>query len=166
MTTHPVMSWVEVARRINAGEDILAVLEERDLQDRAHFAAMLLALGGQEALDKHLAKMRDIDLGIIHARMVWHSISAAQRRALVDASTHGGRLDRVGKEYRHRDRHQPYRPIYVATVRNLCARELMAWDGGAFDPEAAAVLTERGTFILRHGVAAPTPQPPPPPTPA
>lgn len=39
------------------------------------------------------------------------------------------------------------------TVRNLAARELVAWDGTAFDPEARAVLSERGRFVVRHGQA-------------
>ena len=32
-------------------------------------------------------------------------------------------------------------------------RLLDHWDGGAFDPERKAVLTERGKFVLRHGQA-------------
>jgi hypothetical protein len=28
---------------------------------------------------------------------------------------------------------------------------LLAWDGGALDPEKAAVITERGLFVLKHG---------------
>jgi hypothetical protein len=35
----------------------------------------------------------------------------------------------------------------AATIRNLCARDLLAWDGGAF------AVTERGRFVLRHGPA-------------
>jgi hypothetical protein len=42
------------------------------------------------------------------------------------------------------------KPIYARTLRNLCARNLMAWDGGAFDPEAVAVITENGRFVYQH----------------
>ena len=41
----------------------------------------------------------------------------------------------------------------VKTIRNLADRGLLAWDGGAFDPEAAAIPTERGRFVAKHGPA-------------
>ena len=37
------------------------------------------------------------------------------------------------------------------TVRALAAHELLAWDGGALDPERKAVVTERGRFVFAHG---------------
>jgi hypothetical protein len=39
----------------------------------------------------------------------------------------------------------------LATARKLCAHELIHVNGGATDPEAEFVLTERGRFVLRWG---------------
>lgn len=93
--------------------------------------------------------------------MCWHSISPAQRRALQYAAANEGRLERsfLSKRYICRDPLSPdsETPIRVRTIRNLCARDLLAWDGGAFDPEAAAVITERGLFVLKHGAGTERP---------
>lgn len=43
------------------------------------------------------------------------------------------------------------KPIRLATLRKLAAHGLVDWDGGAFDPEAAAVLSEQGRFVLAKG---------------
>lgn len=100
------------------------------------------------------AKMRLIANGVDGAQRTWHSISDAQRRALTHAAAVGGRLVRSDLRPRYIGVPLlpiPEKPIRVKTVRNLCARELLAWDGGAFDPEKAAVITERGLFVLKHG---------------
>ena len=39
----------------------------------------------------------------------------------------------------------------LSTARALCAHGLLAPDGGAPDPEAKFVITERGVFVLRFG---------------
>lgn len=142
-------SWDEALRRIAAGEDIEAVLEEKAAHEVADFVAYLRSEGKTDAADRYLAKVREINSGVYGARNTWHSISPAQRRVLLEVNEHGGRVERVGKQYRHRS--QNHKPIYAATIRNLCTRDLMAWDGGIFDPEAIAVLTERGWFVIRHG---------------
>jgi hypothetical protein len=148
------MSWDEAVKRIAAGEDIEAVLDERSAAEAASFVGYLRSEGRPDLADKHQALVREIDTGIYGARATWHALSVAQRRTLAEAASSGGRVDRVGKDYRHKNRNQPYKPVYVATIRNLCARDLMSWDGGAFDPEAVAVVTERGRFVLKHGVDA------------
>lgn len=136
---------------LRPGESVDDWFDRPSREDRQRFREFLIAEGRPDILAQYDEQMRLSDLGITGARMCWHSISLAQRWALTEAAKHGGRLERIGKEYRHRDRHQPYRPIYLRTVRNLCARELLAWDGGIPDPEAAAVVTERGLFVLKHG---------------
>jgi hypothetical protein len=135
-------------QRIRAGEPALDVIEEVTAAHQADFRDWLMKECPNQVAS-YDARMRDIAMGTCGARNCWHSLSHTQRRALTEASRHGGKLVRVGKEYRHAARHQPYIPIYVATVRVLCAHELMAWDGGAFDPEAVAVVTERGSFVLK-----------------
>lgn len=149
------MTNEELMRRIRNGEDVEHVLDIKFATDRAEFRAWLVEeakINPRVDLEDWDRKMRELDLGIDRAKMVWHSISATQRRVLFGAITHGGRMERVGKEYRaSKGRHQPYVPAYVATIRPLCSRDLMAWDGGAFDPEATAVVTERGRFVVAHG---------------
>jgi len=41
----------------------------------------------------------------------------------------------------------------LSTARKLCAHGLIHVNGGATDPEAAFVVTERGRFVWRHGEA-------------
>lgn len=146
--------WDETLRRIAAGEPVADVMDERMAAQREELRSFLADQGqrGVEALVDFDKAIRDINLGITGAKNAWHSITPAQRRVLVTAAKRDGRVTREGKEYRHdQGRHQLYKPFYAATVRALCARELMAWDGGAFDPEASAVLTERGRFVVLHG---------------
>lgn len=143
--------WDIAHRKIAAGEDPAAAVDEALLADRDEFVEYLRGMGRQDLAEKHIARMRDIDLGLDRARVLWSSISTAQRRALAYADKHGGRIGRVGKEYLDRQWSTPERPIQVATVRALCKYDLMAWDGGLPDPEAAAVVTERGRFVLKNG---------------
>lgn len=128
--------WTQIVRRMQAGEDLEALLDEAQAKDNAEFVAWLRQEAGDEAADRHLAKMREIDTGIYGARNAWASLSPAQRRVLTMAADH----PQVKRGWPH---------VAIATLRNLCARDLLAWDGGAFDPEAAAVITERGRFVLR-----------------
>ena len=136
---------------MNDYDPFLQRLEAEDRIRHQRVRRVILEEAGVSQLAEFDAAMRDVRSGVAQARNIWHSISPAQRRALTAASEHGGRLTREGREYRHRDRHQPYRPIHVAILRPLCERNLMAWDGGAFDPEGAAVITEHGLFVLKHG---------------
>ncbi len=147
-------TWEQSARRIASGEPAEDVLDERMAAERDEFAAFVLTLpDGAAVLARHQARLRDLDLGITGARNAWHSISSAQRAVLIAAATtKKGRIVRrtVKPSVYVRDGGVDLL-CRVATVRNLCERDLMAWDGGAFDPEQAAALTERGHFVLRHG---------------
>jgi hypothetical protein len=127
-------SWDNAFRRITAGEPVQDVLEERDWAARDQFRQTLMDMGdrGRDALATYDAAMRDLDLGITTARATWDALSPPQRRALREAAE--GR--------------QPV--ARIATLRNLERRGLIAWDGGAFDPEAKTVITERATFVLKH----------------
>lgn len=115
---------------------------------RKAFWQQLLEANRPDVLAEYDQAMRDLDTGVTGARNCWHSISPAQRLALTVADQHGGRLTREGKAYYLRYGGVPYRPIYARTVRGLCGRDLMAWDGGLPDPELSAVVTERGRFVL------------------
>ncbi len=132
-------------------DPVIMALDARFARQREGVREMLREAGRDDLLAEFDRKMRDIDTGVEGVRNCWHSISRAQRSALIDAARHGGRLVREDKEYRHPGRSPIWTPIRVRTVRVLCAHELLAWDGGAFDPEAAAVITERGLFVLKHG---------------
>lgn len=104
--------------------------------------------GRPDVLAQYDEAVRLNRLGITRARAVWHSISAAQR-AVLKVAGEFNRLFLINGEY------MPGRPpgepkIRVRTVRNLCDRNLLAWDGGVFVPENAAVITEHGRFVLKH----------------
>lgn len=136
-------------------ERLLAALDAESERRTQAVRDMLLESGRPDLVEELDARLRDVRLGFCSAQGTWHALSAAQRRVL-QAMGEGRRLVR---------RHAPstrYDAVggradaiadlcRVATVRNLASRELVAWEGGAFDPEAKAVLTERGRFILRYG---------------
>jgi hypothetical protein len=116
---------------------------------------MLLDEGRPDIVEWLDARLRDIDLGLTGARSTWHSISEAQRRVLVLVTSRNRRLvrrsgsktlyDAVGQDG------TVEKAAGILTVRNLASRSLLAWDGGAFDPEAAAVMTEQAQFVVKHG---------------
>lgn len=146
-----VMSWPEAIDRIRLGQDATRVVEHENEKERQGFEAHLLAELGPAAVERHRIRLQDFDSGVTGARNTWGALTPQQQSTLKVVHAHGGRLERVGKAYRHRDRNQPYRPVYVPTVRSLCDRLLMKWDGLAFDPEGAAILTERGIFVVVRG---------------
>lgn len=164
------ITWDDVLRRIghstpNArgdGEPVQDVLDEKSVADRERFRSFLADLGprGADALRGYDAAMRDHDSGVSGARMCWHSISPAQRRALLFLAP-GRALVRCGWTPHFYDAvcatgawpglSTIAKAARLDTVRNLAARGLVRWDGGAFDPEARAVVTERAVFVLEHG---------------
>lgn len=120
----------------------LELLQEQSLQRTRQ---MLYEAGRPdlvEALDRNI---KDVRNGVAIARSTWHSLSPAQRRAL----QYAGKRTRLKYRHSYCGLGEAEAPITKPTMRNLCRRELMAWDGGAFDPESAAVLTERGRFVLK-----------------
>ena len=146
------MDWRDAINLIAAGEDVEHVLDMKSAADRARFDRFLRAeLGRPDLADQIAAKLREIDSGIDGARMCWHSISAAQRRVL-QAAASGRRLVRrhVKPSWYILDG-DGAKVAGVPTIRALCAYELLAWDGGAFDPEKIAVITERGRFVVKWG---------------
>lgn len=149
-----VERWAETMRRHRAGEDLDALIDEFDQVERAEFDRYLrVELGRPDLADNHARKMRDIDLGTYGARATWAALSKVQRSTLVAVSK-----TRSGKIVRRTVKPSVYvlngeagLLCRVRTLRNLCDRELLAWDGGAFHPEQAAVVTERGRFVVEHG---------------
>lgn len=129
-------------------ERLLAQMERADMLRAGEVRNMLLAAGRPDLVEEFDNKMRDIRLGLDGARNCWHSISNAQRRAL--SMMADGPLERRSMKpsrYVVRDNFA----CRLATARALCAHELVAPDGGAFDPERRFAITERGLFVLRHG---------------
>lgn len=86
----------------------------------------IIAESGPEAVAEFDRNMKDIQTGVSHARNIWHSLSAAQRRAMTDLS-----------QRRRTARHQ----TYVSLMR----RELIDWHF------TEIALTEHGRFVLKHG---------------
>lgn len=134
--------------------DVLHRFELEAAEREQEFRDYLRREGHHDALAFYDKATRECRLGLTRARNIWHSISPAQRRVL-EILEPGRRLVRPPHSRTTYDAPGP--PHFVRdatrppTVRNLAARNLLAWDGGVFDPEAAAVLTEHGRFVLRHG---------------
>lgn len=131
-------------------DDLPHLIEAKSERDNERVRAIVREHGGEEALARHDENMKRLRLGITGAENAWHSISRAQRRTLlameggrVLTRQENGRYDAIGAG-------DVLIQAGVRTVRALAGHELVAWDGGAFDPEAKAVLTERGSFVLKH----------------
>ncbi len=148
------MDWAEAMRRIGSGEPVEDVLDKKNAAERADFRVWLRRQpDGETHLARYDARLRDLDTGITAARNAWHSISTAQQQVLTKAlRVRSGRIVRRSIKpsvYVHDGGNVLL--CRVSTIRNLCAHELLAWDGGAFDPEQAAVITERGRFVATQG---------------
>lgn len=147
-----------------ASEERLIQQLDRESRDRTErVKAMLREEGRPELADQLDQKIKDIDSGVQGARSTWHSISDTQRRVLLLLAGGSQRqLARAGDVYSIRGSGTADDPaklirtgIRRPTVRALASRGLLEWTGGAFDPEAAAVLTEQARFVLKHGRPAP-----------
>jgi hypothetical protein len=149
------MSWDEALDRISKGEPVEDVLDEKSALEEQDFRAYLAGMGerGIDALRRYDARMRNLNTGITGARSAWHSISQVQRTVLLAVlKARPGRIVRRSvKPSIYTLDGQAALLCRIATLRNLCERNLLAWDGGAFDPEMAAVVTERGAFVAAHG---------------
>lgn len=131
--------------------DVLREVNEKIAADRARLREVIKHR--PDLLAEYDARTSEIDSGIYGARSTWRAISSAQKRImlLLDA---GRCLIRGASSTRYDASGEPHALANIcgiATVRNLASRDLVAWDGGAFDPERKAVLTERGKFVLKHG---------------
>ena len=140
--------------------DRLLIELERESERRSRtLRNMLYAEGRPDLVAEFDKNMRDLRLGVTGARNAWHSITPAQRRVLSLLAE--GRVLR--REPWSRTRFGAYGPPADAagvvcglpTVRALCARELLACDGTATDPERKIVLTERGAFVVKSGTTTP-----------
>ena len=135
-------------------DDIEQRLDAMSKVSRAKTREIITEAGRPDILAEYDRAMRDLDLGITTARGCWHTLSSTQRyvlrtmgngRYLTRALSRPTQYDAVGKA-----------PAILgicrlATARKLCAHELIHVNGGATDPEALFVITERGAFVLKWG---------------
>jgi hypothetical protein len=128
---------------------------ERDSHERLERTRALLIEQGRPDLAEELdRRIRDIRMGLDGARNCWHSISSRQRYVL-GMMARGYSIQRAIRKPTLYDAHGRARVVLsvcrIKTMRALCAHELAHVDGGATDPEAKFVITERGRFVYRHG---------------
>lgn len=136
-------------------EELMQDLERQSAERSVRLREMLYKEGRADLVAEYDKNMRELRTGLTGARSAWHSISPAQRQAL-EAAAHVGALYRryTGTGYCFTPSGLGTKACGTATVRNLISRELLAVDGGAFDPEAKVVPTEHGRFVLKHGPTA------------
>lgn len=113
-------------------EDVLQKIERESRASTARVLDILHDMGRPDLAGELERNLRDVRSGVSSARNIWHSISPAQRRALVAFAAGATTCP-------------------LRTARPLCARDLLACDGGLLDPEARFALTEHGRFVLAHG---------------
>lgn len=145
---------VIAAREAPPGEDgVLDRLAREREAGEARFRATMLAAGHADAVVRYDAEMEEVRSGRNGARNCWHSLSPAQRRVLLFLAP-GRVLVRCRWSRSYYDATGEPGAIAKAarldTVRKLARHGLLAWDGTAHDPEARAVLAERGRFVLDH----------------
>lgn len=125
--------------------DLQHAIEIKHEEDVARVRNWLFSEGRPDIVAKFDKEMKDIRSGAYAARMCWHSISPAQRRAL-SAAGDSGALVRMGKQYNSVAGSAGI--CRLKTIRALIAHELLDCDGGAFDPESRVVISDRGRFVL------------------
>jgi hypothetical protein len=143
-------------------EDEIFMMIERDSMEKRRRTRQVLLEHGRPDLAEELDRnLREVDNGIAGAKATWHSISAAQRRALTILAD-GYELRRASYSRTKYDGYCAARKrdalgytCPIGTVRALCARELAHVNGGALDPEKVIVVTERGKFVVKHGQQTP-----------
>lgn len=139
-------------------EDEVFLMIERDAREKRRSTRQILLEHGRPDLAEELDRnLREVDNGVCSAKSTWHSISPAQRRALLVLA--GGYELRRARYSRtkydgycvtgKRDALGYICPI--GTIRALCTHELAHVNGGALDPEKSIVVTERGKFVVKHG---------------
>jgi len=142
-------------------EEVLHRLEAESPQQTERVRAMLHEEGRPDLVEDLDQRLRENRLGITGARATWHALTEPQRRVLLILLEGQRRLVRQAHSKHFFDAiggpHAVARVAGLPTIRNLIAPELLAPDGGAFDPEAAAVLTERARFVVQHGRPHTTP---------
>lgn len=135
-------------------DEVFLEIERRSREQRARTHKLLCDAGRADLAIQLEKKYREIDNGVDGARATWHSISDAQRRVLILMGTGRHLVQRPYQKTRydaHGEPHALKNVCGIATVRNLCSRDLVHVDGGVKNPEARIVLTERGRFVLKHG---------------
>lgn len=134
-------------------DDILHQIERHFRERRERVRQVILAQGRPDIVAEFDRDMKNLDSGITGARNCWNSISSAQRRVL-QVMGQGRCLRRTIRNPNRFDacgRGVVLDVCRLATARKLCAHELIHVNGGATDPEAEFVMTERGKFVLRWG---------------
>jgi hypothetical protein len=137
-----------------ASEDIQHQIEARSRESKERVRDLLRKEGKLEALAEFDQSMKDLDTGLTGARSSWHSISPAQRRVIEYLANNPVKLIRSEKStyYDSFGGDAPQtRVAGLKTVRALAERGFLDWEGGAFDPELKAALTERGRFVWLKG---------------
>lgn len=134
--------------------DFIHRLERETLEKRGRVRAILQESGRDDLVQKYDQDMRDLDLGLIQARGIWHSISQVQRKLLMLLSKESLKLQKREGSSIYDAVNAKERLENVAmlkTVRPLLARDLLQCEGGVFNPEAVVTLTERGKFVVEKG---------------
>jgi hypothetical protein len=137
-------------------EAFLHDLERQSLESRARTRQIILEAGRPDVLADFDRQMKELDSGISGARGCWHALSSKQRfilrlmgqgRYLSRSLRSPAQFDAFGRSPAMLD------VCRLATARKLCAHGLIHVNGGAIDPEDSFVITERGSFVLKHGPA-------------
>ncbi|ACI92693.1 hypothetical protein OCAR_5562 [Afipia carboxidovorans OM5] len=141
---------------VNDYDPILQEIERQAQARNARVRQLLVESGRDDVLAEFDLAMREIANGVMGARATWHSLSSVQRFVLRTMA--GGRY--LSRAIRSKAQYDAIgrAPVVLnicklSTARKLCAHGLIHVNGGATDPEAAFLVTERGRFVWRHGEA-------------
>lgn len=135
-------------------EDFLHDLDRQSIESRARVRRLILEAGRPDLLAAFDKDMKELDNGVRGVRNAWHSLTSKQRFVLRLMGS--GRY--MSKSLRCRSMFDALGKApailsvcKVSTLRALSSRELIHVNGGPFDPEDSFVITERGSFVLKHG---------------
>lgn len=132
----------------------MAAFEQEARSSTDSVVRFLLAEGRKDLADQLRTRIAADNAGLVRAGSLWLTFSGHQRTVLL-------LLAKFRPVRRVRDKTyevvagveplQPAFPTRLATIRALGAFGLIDWTGGAFDPEASAVISDRGRFVALHG---------------
>ncbi len=141
------MMWKQDARDPSTAA-LLAQLD-RDATAREEGVRAMLTLAQQAEFD---AGMEEIRSGRYAFRMLWHSLSEAQRRAVKLLEGGSRRLIRCRHQCSlynaHGEPHAVSGAARTATVRVLVRHGVLQWTGPAEDQELRAELAARGHALM------------------
>lgn len=132
----------------------IATFDEQIRASTDSVLRFLLAEGRKDLADELRARISANDAGLVHAGSLWLTLSGHQRTVLLLLAKFRPVRRVRDKTYEIADLAESAETAFstrLSTIRALGALGLIDWTGGVFDPEAAAMISDKGRFVALQG---------------